>query len=611
MPEKSRQIYSGFVLNALRCAMLAVLVGAPSPSLMAEPLLQVQVQRPNIVLILDDDLGFTDIASYGSEIHTPTLSSLAADGVSFTNYHTGASCAPSRAMLLTGVNSHRAGVPNIPEMIPPEQSRHRSYSGTLGRNVVTVATLMRDAGYHTYMSGKWHLGQTPDLLPSSRGFERTVALADSGADNWEQKPYLPIYDKANWFADGKEYQLPEDFYSSRFLVDKAIEFVDSNAADGAPFFTYLPFQAVHFPVQAPQEFIDRYRGVYDLGWTALRERRLARAIELGIVPPQTTMVQMPTTEDWSALTDERKRYESKRMAVYGAMVEAMDFHIGRFIAHLKSTGRYDNTIFIFTSDNGSEASGMANQNAFLNRVAQARQGYSVDYETLGLKGSMNMIGPSFASASSAPLAFYKFYVGEGGMRVPLIISGEPLKRKHKSTNAVTSAFTYATDIAPTMMRLAGITPPTGYYGGRSVESMTGRNLLPLINGEVDRVYSPEDYIGYELAGHGALFQGDFKIVFNRAPAGDSQWRLFNIVTDPGEAADLSAEMPDRLQTMLGLYREFEKNNGVLPVAPNYNATTQVAINGLRDKFGSNILVAILTLLILIAFYFVNNLYNRK
>lgn len=568
---------------------------------------QEQAGRPNIVLILADDLGFSDIASYGSEIQTPTLSALAANGVSFTNYHTAASCAPSRAMLLTGVSSHRAGVPNIPEMIPPDQARHRHYQGTLAHNVVTVATRLQDEGYHTYMSGKWHLGHTPDLLPGSRGFERTLALADSGADNWEQKPYLPIYDRANWYADGEVYELPDDFYSSRFLVDKAIEFVASNAGDGKPFFAYIPFQAVHIPVQAPQEYIDRYMGVYDGGWTALRQQRHTRAVELGIIPAGSAMAEMSTTEDWSALSLERQRYESKRMAVYGAMVESMDHNIGRFIDYLKSIGRYDNTVFIFTSDNGSEATGLADQGSFLNRQIIARQGYNADYSTLGLKGSMNTIGPSFASASVAPLGYYKFYVGEGGMRVPLIISGKPVLRKQQFSNA----FTYATDIAPTILDLAGARAPSTYYGGRKVEPMTGRNLLPLLNSSADRVYSEQDYVGYELAGHGTLFQGDYKIVLNRKPIGDGQWRLFNIVKDPGETRDLSTAMPARLQRMLGLYQRFEQENGVLPVAASYDARWQVAINGLQNMYGSNILVAILTLLVLVTFYFIYRMHNRR
>ncbi len=204
-----------------------------------------QPTRPNVVLILADDLGFSDIAPYGSEISTPSLSALAERGIRFSNYHTAASCAPTRGMLLTSVDSHRNGVANIPETIPPEQAEHANYRGTLGHNVVTVASLLHDAGYHTYMAGKWHLGKTPDLLPYRRGFERTVTMADTGADNWEQKPYIPIYKKANWFADGEEFELPEDFYSSRFLIDKTIEFIESNADDGQPFFAYIPFQAVH------------------------------------------------------------------------------------------------------------------------------------------------------------------------------------------------------------------------------------------------------------------------------------------------------------------------------------------------------------------------------
>ena len=245
---------------------------------------------PNIVLILADDLGFSDIAPYGSEISTPSLTALAAAGVSFTNYHTAANCAPARAMLLTGVDAHLAGVPNIPEMLAPEQQRYPHYRGVLGHNVVTVATLLEGAGYHTYMAGKWHLGSAPGLLPSQRGFERTVALADSGADNWEQRPYIPLYDNANWFADGEPYQLPEDFYSSRFLVDKTIEFIDSQVEDQRPFFAYLPFQAVHIPVQAPQAFIDPYMGKYDEGWDAIRDARRRRAEALGVIPPDVQMV---------------------------------------------------------------------------------------------------------------------------------------------------------------------------------------------------------------------------------------------------------------------------------------------------------------------------------
>jgi arylsulfatase/uncharacterized sulfatase len=557
-------------------------------------------ESPNIVLILADDLGFSDLASYGSEIHTPSISALAEQGVSFTNYHTGANCAPSRAMLLTGVDSHRTGVPNIPEMIPPEQSKYSHYSGTLGHNVVTVATLLQDAGYHTYMAGKWHLGQAPDQLPSVRGFERTVALADSGADNWEQKPYLPIYKKANWYADGQEYQLPEDFYSSRFLVDKTIEFIDSNQGDGQPFFAYVPFQAVHMPVQAPQEYIDRYMGVYDDGWTALRAERLGRAIKLGIVPADTAMVTMASTSDWDALSADEQAYEAKRMAVYGAMVEAMDHHIGRLVKHLKAIGEYDNTVFIFSSDNGAEAMGEPVQNSWSNSRRPASQGYSVDYETLGLKGSFNAINPGFSSAAASPLAYYKFYLGEGGMRVPMIIAGAGIETRNQLSNA----FTFVTDITPTILALADVEPAPARYGGRLVEPIIGQSLMPVLEGSAEAVYGQNDVVGYELVGHGALFMGDYKIVFNRDIWGDNQWRLFNIVADPGETNDLSGQNPAQLQLMLGRYQQYLAENNVLPMPAGYSFLTQVTYNALNNVFRDNILIGILMFFLLLPFVLV-------
>ncbi len=569
--------------------------------------LQASGEQPNVILILADDLGFSDIAPFGSEISTPSITALAENGVSFTNYHTSASCAPTRGMLLTGVDSHRNGVPNIPEAIPPEQASQANYKGVLGNNVVTVATLLQGAGYHTYMAGKWHLGKTANLLPSSRGFERTVAMADTGSDNWEQKPYIPIYEKANWYADGKETTLPEDFYSSRYLIDKTIEFIDSNRGDGSPFFAYVPFQAVHIPVQAPKAFIDKYMGVYDEGWTVLREQRQARAKQLGIVPETSDMVTMSTTSSWDILTDSEKSYHAKRMAVYAGMVDAMDFHIGRLVDYLKSTGQFENTVFIFTSDNGSEASGSDNFNNKVMRFGLGLQDYNNDYETLGAKGSYSTIGPSFASAAASPLSYYKFYAGEGGLRVPLVISGNSIAASRQKTNA----FSYVTDITPTILEIAGVARPGQHYGGRLVEPIIGKSLLPLLKGEANTVYSEDDVIGYELGGHAALFQGDYKIVNIRGPVGDDIWHLYNIVSDPGETIDLREKMPGRFLTMLENYQVYVRENGVLPVPEGYQQVRQVLINGMRDRFGDNILILLFTLIIMIPLYFTYRFAQRK
>ena len=570
-----------FVLLAVSCAIAAA----------------ADKNRPNIVFLLADDLGYTDIAPFGSEISTPTLAALAEQGVRFANYHTAANCAPARAMLLTGVNNHLAGVANIPEMLAPEQRRYESYQGVLGSNVVTLATLLEDAGFHTYMAGKWHLGAAPDKRPSRRGFERTVALMDSGADNWEQRPYLPIYEKANWFADGEPHTLPEDFYSSRYLIDKTIEFIDGNLADGRPFFAYVSFQAVHIPVQAPQEFIDRYMGVYDEGWHALRERRHQRAIEIGLVPEDAGRVHMPSTRDWDLLSPERQRYEAKRMAVYAGMIEAMDFHISRLITYLKEQGVYENTVFVFTSDNGAEASGPDDPGAFPGNRVAVGLGYHTDYDQLGLKGSYSTISPSFASAAASPLAYYKFYTGEGGLRVPLILAGAPLNARP----GLSHAFAWATDITPTILSIAGVDQPGLRYAGRPVLPISGKDLLPITRGEVDRVYGEDDGVGYELTGHAAFFQGDYKLVRNTPPLGDGEWHLYNIVMDPGEVSNLKELEPLRFEDLLSGYEEFARENGVMPLPPGYSQSGQLMSNFVVGSLRDGIVVLLLTLLILLPF----------
>jgi len=538
---------------------------------------------PNVVLILADDLGFTDTGPYGSEISTPTIDALAARGLRFTSYHTSASCAPTRGMLLTGVDSHRNGVPNIVEAIPAEQAGHENYRGALGHNVVTIATLLRDAGYHTYMTGKWHLGHTPDRLPSRRGFERTIAMADTGADNWEKKPYLPIYEKANWFGDGVEIDLPDDFYSSKFFIDKTIEFIESNRGDGKPFFSYIPFQAVHIPVQAPREYTEKYLGRYDDGWARLRQERLGRAVELGVVPDTTELADVPTTIAWESLSAEHKRYESKKMAVYAGMVDAMDHHIGRLVSYLEETGRLDNTVIIFTSDNGAEASDFldAPGGEHMARLVLSMMDYSTEYETLGERGSFVSIGRSFASAAAAPLAYYKFFAHEGGMRVPLIITGPMVA----DAGAITNAFTYVTDIAPTVLELCGVAVPDGRYDGRDVEPPVGKSLVPLVMGRARLVHDPDEPIGYELAGNAALFRGDLKIVKDRGPVGDDSWHMYDIVTDPGETTDLKEQMPEPFTAMMADYQAYVRENDVLPVPEGYDQRREVLVTGFRKRFG--------------------------
>ncbi len=529
------------------------------------------VQPPNIVLILADDLGFSDLGSYGSEIETPNLDTIAAQGMRFANFHTAASCAPTRAMLLTGVDSHAAGVANIVEAIPDYQATSPAYQGVLDKNVVTISERLRDLGYRTYMSGKWHLGQTAEQLPSQRGFDRAFSLGDTGADNWRQRSYLPIYEKANWYEDGQPTELPKDFYSSKTLVDKAIEYIDSDVDKDAakPFFTYLAFQAVHIPIQAPAEFRDKYLQSYTDGWSVLREKRSQGLLDSGILESTVASYVAPTTVLWDSLDAQTQAFESKGMAVYAGMVDAMDYHIGRLVTHLKRQGKLENTVFIFLSDNGAEGSLATRQQGdgpaapvYLMGAWMRASGFNTDVETLGEIDSYHDIGPSWASAAVGPLAWYKFFASEGGMRVPLVIggkvNGQPVIA---NTGAVSQALTWVTDIAPTILQLAGtVDLPL---------DMVGKSLIPVLQDERASVRLADEIIGYELGGNKALFQGDYKLVYNRFRGQKSEWQLFNISVDPGETQNLATAKPQLFVELKAAYALWAEQNGVVEVRPDY------------------------------------------
>ena len=523
--------------------------------------------RPNIVVLVADDWGYSDVGAYGSEIATPNIDALARRGVRFSNFHVAASCSPTRAMLLTGVDNHRNGVGNMPETMPAEHLGRPGYDGVLNGRAVTLASMLRDSGYHTYITGKWHLGKSADTLPNRRGFERSYIQADSGSDNWEQRPYIFLYDKAHWFEQGQPAQLPKDFYSSTFIVNQALTYIEQGRADGKPFFAYLGFQANHIPLQAPQAYIDKYSGRYDAGWSALRQARRQRAGELGLVPAATPMVNMASTADWGALTPAQRRYEARRMEVYGAMAEAMDAEVGRLVARLKQNGQYDNTVFVFLSDNGAEPTDPGKVPAIRAWLAL---NYSSAIERMGGKGAYASLGPSWASAAAAPLSGYKFFAGEGGLRTPLIVSGLPGMRR----NAIAPSFAHVTDLMPTLLEAAGVAQHGGNYRGAEVEAIVGSSLVPVLRGTAQRTHAPGKAIGYELSGNAALFKDNYKLIRNLKPAGDGEWHLYDIVADPGETRDLRSGQPAKFQELQADYTAYAKANGVLPMPEGYDYLVQ-------------------------------------
>ena len=553
-------------------------------------------KQPNIVVLVADDWGYSDVGSFGSEIATPNIDTLAREGVRFSDFHVTASCSPTRSMLLTGVDNHRNGVGNMPETMPEEHLGKPGYSGVLNDNAITVASRLKEGGYRTDITGKWHLGNTPVTLPNNRGFDRSFIQADSGSDNWEERPYAPLYDKAAWFENGQPAHLPKDYYSSTFIVDKALEYIEKDRQDGKPFFAYLGFQANHVPVQAPKAIIDKYQGRYDAGWTALRNERRDKAVELGLIPAGVGMQTMASTADWNALDEHEKRYEARRMEVYAGMAETMDQEIGRFIQHLKDTGEYDNTVFVFLSDNGSEPT---DPYAIPAVRLWLEMNYTRQLDRLGSKGAFTSIGPSWASAAASPLSGYKFFAGEGGLRTPLIVAGVP----GGQSNHISKAFTHVNDIVPTLLEVAGVPVHNGQFQGRAVEPMIGTSLVPVLTGATDRVHPEDQAIGYELSGSAALFKGDYKLVKSLKPVGNEQWHLYNIVTDPGEVNDLQQQMPERFVAMQADYTEYARVNGVLPMPVGYDYMHQGQLYALKHvvipklKAAAPPVVAVLVLLV--------------
>jgi len=529
---------------------------------------------PNIIIVLLDDTGFADFGCYGSEVSTPNIDRLAAQGVQFTNFHAAAACTPTRGMLLTGVDNHLVGMGNMIEIMADNQFDQPGYEGFMGYSVVTLPTLLKDAGYHTYMAGKWHLGKTKKSIPAARGFERSISLMESGADNWEKKSYLPMYEFVHFYEDFDEVDLPDDFFSTDYYTDRLKEYIGKDHGDGKPFFAYLSLQAQHYPLQAPQKYIDKYDGVYDVGWDEIRAKRYARQVELGVMPAGLTLPPIAAAPKWDSLSKEDRRMYAKRMAVYAGMLENVDANMGRLMAYLEEIGEADNTVIVFMSDNGAD-----NNEQDKNFPEWYAANFDLSYERMGLKGSYVNYGPGWAGASGAPLTLFKGSASEGGLRVPLIISGPAEIR----SGVKTDAFSFVTDITPTLLELAGISPPTGSYGGKDVHSVNGKSALGLLRGGKDNVYGPGEVVAYEMAGSAAIFRGGYKLMKNNPPFGDRQWRLYRPIEDPVEANDLAGAEPKLLAEMVAAYDRFAKDFKLIEVPDDYNLITQLQKNAARNQ----------------------------
>ncbi|BAN31378.1 arylsulfatase [Mycobacterium avium subsp. hominissuis TH135] len=522
------------------------------------------VKRPNFLVIVADDLGFSDLGAFGGEIETPNLDRLAYAGIRLTDFHSAPACSPTRAMLLTGTDHHIAGIGTMLEVAAPQFHGAPGYEGYLNDRVVALPELLRDAGYLTLMSGKWHLGATIETSPWARGFERSFALLPAGASHYGgsgARGFSPV--PTLYTEDDRFVSVGDDFYSSDSYTDTLLRYLDERAPDDdRPFFAYLPFQAPHWPLQAPDESIAKYRGRYDEGPDVLRAERLAALKRLGLCPADVTPhpVVADGAPEWADMTDEERARSARSMEVYAGMVDRMDYNVGRVIDYLSRSGELDNTVVIFLSDNGAEGAIVEAMPLRGPQIAaQIEKHCDNSLDNLGRPTSFIWYGPRWAQAATAPSRLHKAFTTQGGIRVTGFITWPGFARQGQ----IGTAFSTVMDIAPTLLELAGTSHPGTAYRGREVAPMRGRSLVGYLSGAADTVHDADTGTGWELFGRRAIRQGNWKALHLPAPYGPGSWQLYDLASDPGELDDLAAARPDKLAELLALWDRYVEETGVI------------------------------------------------
>lgn len=519
------------------------------------------VERPNILLIVADDLGYSDIGSFGGEISTPTLDSLAKEGLQLTNFHVLPSCSPTRSVLMSGVDNHQAGMGTMGELKTPEMEGHPGYAGYLNFEVAALPEVLKVGGYHTYMVGKWHLGHEKETTPHARGFNETFALLPGGGSHWsDMKPLSPPQTMV-YSRNGKKVELlPDDFYSTTYYTDTMLKFIEQNINNGKPFFAYLSYTAPHDPLHAPKKYIDKYKGKYDAGWDVLREQRLQVLKELGIVQKDVKpFPRLASVKAWNEMSTEERAEASRDMEVYAAMIDFMDEQIKRVFDYLKKTGEYDNTMVIFISDNG--ANGHL-PTAYPGQTEEYLNSFDNSLENRGLQNSFIEPGPGWSQASMAPSRMFKAFTSEGGIKAPMLVK---LPGKMENAGRMNHSFFHVRDIMPTLLELAKVDHPE-QFNGRKVRPMQGKSVLELFEDKLPTAYAGAGQVGYELFGMKAYFVGNWKILWMPKPFGPDEWELFNLKQDPAELNDLSKQHPDKLKEMIALWEQYKRENQVLDIS---------------------------------------------
>lgn len=550
-------------------------------------------KKPNFLIIVADDLGYSDIKPFGGEIDTPCLDELAKDGTLLTNFHTASACSPTRSMLFSGTDNHIAGLGQMAEMARgPEYKNHPGYEGYLNFRVAALSEVLQDAGYYCASSGKWHLGTTAETSPHARGFDDSFALLAGCSNHYnfepqldkpEDKVFTPLNAAKFWMENDKfldrTKDLPSDFYSSTTFADKLVDYLSlrkqNDQHKDKPFFAYLPFTAPHWPLQAPKDLIAKYKGRYDDGPYALREKRLQGLKDLGLIPQDVDAAPMTGYKEeraWAHMAPEERAASARKMEVFAAMVESMDQSIATVITHLKQTAELDNTFILFMSDNGAEGAfleampvmgGEDSVNSIINHY------YDNSLANIGAADSFVWYGAEWACAATAPSRGYKCWITEGGIRCPCLVR---YPRAISSQVKITNSFATVMDIFPTMLELAGVPLPGPSFRGREVVPIRGASWVPHLTGQHGEFHGEETVItGWELMGGRAIREGRFKALSMPPPRGMGEWELYDVEDDPGEVRDLAGleEWRGVLERLKELWQVYYFETGLFDVGHRF------------------------------------------
>ncbi len=516
-------------------------------------------ERPNILLIVADDLGYSDLGCYGGDIRTPNIDYLANHGLRFSRFHTGPTCAVTRAMLLSGNNNHVAGMGNQDILLTQSPMIGKpGYEGHLSDRIIPMPKLLQESGYSTYIAGKWHLGYEENDSPAHHGFEKSFCLLQGGSNHFNNTGIEPDDTLALFRENGKLVGYPEGQYSTEFYTNKLIEYIKGDQEDDVrqPFFAFAAYTSPHWPLQVPEDYLDRYEGEFDMGYDSLRVLRFESLKNMGMIPTDATLPpRLEFIKPWVDLTDEEKKIEARKMELYAAMVDNLDYHIGRLIQFLKLEGLYENTVIIFMSDNGAAGNDFYNE-AWSRDFIRAH--YNNSLENMGRVNSFVSYGPQWAQAGAAPFNRYKGYTTEGGINAPFIISGKHIP----ASGEIRDTYMTVMDLAPTFYELAGVNYP-GSFGTDQTTPLMGHSIIYHLLNANSPVHDQNYGIGLEHRGRIYYRKGDWKIVNLEAPYEEQKFQLFNVINDIGETTDLRDEHPEKFRELLKEWKEFVKKNNII------------------------------------------------